>query len=157
MFVQKHILSCQIEYWFLNDFNPQQWKWINESLICPVIVTTTIQESETKFSQNFTAILGFDHLKCNENILVIIYPSKQINAQSQKYKHYSQFLSVYLLLTWTSKCYLGNHLSFLFVRTFNLCTVLTLYVNGVVLVHLLLTFNNISNLVLVILLLTLSM
>ena len=60
-------------------------------LICPVIVTTTIQESDNKVSQNFSRILRFDHLKFNANILVITYPREQIRDQSQKYKHIHAF------------------------------------------------------------------
>ena len=75
MLFQKYVLPCKIEYLFLNmnDFNAQLCKsldWflydnglhherVNESLICLVIVSTTIWESENKVSQNFSRILRF--------------------------------------------------------------------------------------------------
>ena len=70
----------------MNEINAraQHWKWVNESLICPIIVTITVQESENKVSQNFSKILSFDHLKYNTNSLIKTYPSKQIHVQSQK-------------------------------------------------------------------------
>ena len=49
---------CESRDWFLYD-NGLHHERVNESLICLVIVTTTISESENKVSQNFSRILRF--------------------------------------------------------------------------------------------------